>query len=228
MGYSGGADLHANLLDEDRGMVHSLNMSYRTAGKTKAKASNSKGANLGKKGGQVKTFQYGKGSKKRKSMVYGAHKSLARKMHDHGPAVMAAGGPAGLHGGIFSTEENDETELAEELVSRVAETTLDVNALCETYGLRREELGRLTGFSLRALAGWAAGELPSLPAKRRLQEVRRLLDALAEIVKRESIPEWLHQPNPAFDRLTPLQAIEVGEIDRLWAMVHDLGSGQPE
>jgi len=61
-----------------------------------------------------------------------------------------------------------------------------------------------------------------------LQEVRRLLDALAEIVKRESIPEWLHQPNPAFVRLSPLQAIEVGEIDRLWAMVHDLGSGQPE
>ena len=53
MGYSGGADLHANLLDEDRGMVQSLNMSYRTAGKTKAKASNSKGANLGKKGGEV-------------------------------------------------------------------------------------------------------------------------------------------------------------------------------
>ena len=202
-------------------------MSYKTEGKTKAKASYSKVANLGKKGGEVKTFHYGKGSKKGKSIIYGAHKPLARKMHDHGQAVMADGGPVGFEG-IFSAEENDETELAEELVSRVAETTPDVNALCETYGLRREELGRLTGFSLRALAGWAAGELPSLPAKRRLQEVRRLLDALAEIVKRESIPEWLHQPNPAFDRLTPLQAIEVGEIDRLWAMVHDLGSGQPE
>jgi len=74
--------------------------------------------------------------------------------------------------------------------------------------LKREELGRLTGFSLRALAEWASGKLPSQPAKRRLQEVRRLLDALAEIVKRESIPKWLHQPNPAFDRLTPLQVIE--------------------
>jgi hypothetical protein len=36
------------------------------------------------------------------------------------------------------------------------------------------------------------------------------------------------KPNPAFGRLTPLQVIELGEIDRLWSMVHDLGSGQPE
>jgi hypothetical protein len=102
-----------------------------------------------------------------------------------------------------------------------------VNVLCRTYYLKREELGRLTGFSLRALAAWAAGELPSQPAKRRLHEVRRLLDALAEIVKREHIPKWLHQRNAVFDDMTPLQVIEFGEIDRLWAMVYDLGSGQP-
>jgi hypothetical protein len=58
--------------------------------------------------------------------------------------------------------------------------------------------------------------------------VRRFLDALAGIVKPDSIPRWLHQPNPAFDRLTPLQVIELGEMDRLWAMVYDLGSGQPD
>jgi DNA-binding transcriptional regulator YiaG len=121
-----------------------------------------------------------------------------------------------------------EEELAEQLVSEIAQSGTDVNTLCETYGLRREELGRLTGFSLRALAEWSSGKLPSQPAKRRLHETRRLLDALAEIVKRESIPQWLHASNPAFDRLTPLQVIELGEIDRLWAMVHDMASGQPE
>jgi hypothetical protein len=121
-----------------------------------------------------------------------------------------------------------ESELADELLTAVAQHDGDVRELCEKYALKREELGRLTGFSLRALAEWAAGKLPSQPAKRRLQEVRRLLDALARIVKVESIPAWLHQRNPAFERLTPLQVIELGEIDRLWAMVHDLGSGQPE
>ena len=124
--------------------------------------------------------------------------------------------------------ERFEESLSRKLVQELAKSSPDVNVLCEAYRMKREELGRLTGFSLRALAGWSAGQLPSQPAMRRLHEVRRLLDALAEIVKEESIPRWLHQPNPAFDRLTPLQVIELGEIDRIWAMVHDLGSGQPE
>lgn len=124
--------------------------------------------------------------------------------------------------------EEKESELASKLVDEIAGETNDVNELCERYGLRREELGRLTGFSLRALAEWASGKLPSQPAKRRLHEIRRLLDALVEIVKRESILQWLHKSNEAFDRLTPLQVIELGEMDRLWAMVHDLASGQAD
>lgn len=113
-------------------------------------------------------------------------------------------------------------------MDEIADESNDVTQLCERYGLKREQLGRLTGFSLRALAEWASGKLPSQPAKRRLHEIRRLLDALAQIVKRESIPQWLHRPNEAFAPLTPLQVIELGEMDRLWEMVHDLSSGQPE
>ena len=211
-------------------------MGYKAAAKAKAKVSYAKAATFAGKGSKLKTIHYGKGSKsegfavgKKSEMIYGPHRSLARKMHDVGHGLqMAVGTQAGLEEATASRQEKPEAELAEELVSHVADTTPDVNALCETYGLRREELGRLTGFSLRALAAWAAGELPSVPAKRRLQEVRRLLDALAEIVKKESIAEWLRQPNAAFDRLSPLQVIELGEIDRLWAMVQDLGSGQPE
>lgn len=100
-----------------------------------------------------------------------------------------------------------------------------MNVLCESYGLRREELGRLTGFSLRALADWSTGKLPSQPALRRLHEIRRLLDSLAGFVLPSTIPRWLRQPNPAFDNLSPLQVIEVGEIDRLWAMVHERAAG---
>lgn len=123
--------------------------------------------------------------------------------------------------------EERERELANKLISEVETTGSDVGVLCETYMLKREELGRLTGFSLRALAEWAGGKAPSQPAKRRLQEVRRFLDALSQIVKRERIPGWLHERNKAFDNLTPLQIIEYGEIDRLWAMVHHLGGGSP-
>jgi DNA-binding transcriptional regulator YiaG len=164
------------------------------------------------------------GLKKSKSKVsYSPHKPGALQMHD-APQVLEL--PEAPDTALEPTEY--ETELADKLLAEVAETGSDVKQLCDTYGLKRDELGRLTGFSLRALAEWASGKFPSQPAKRRLQEVRRLLDALAGIVQPERIPQWLHQPNPAFGRLTPLQIIELGEIDRLWAMVYDLGSGQPD
>jgi DNA-binding transcriptional regulator YiaG len=122
-----------------------------------------------------------------------------------------------------------ERALAEKLVEEVEKTdNSDVLRLCDTYGLKREDLGRLTGFSLRALAEWSAGRLPSTPARRRLHEVRRLLDALAEVVRIEAIPNWLGQRNSAFDNMTPLQVIELGEVDRLWQMVYELGSGNPD
>jgi len=119
-----------------------------------------------------------------------------------------------------------EEKLAAKLVAAVEKgDDADVVRLCETYGLKREELGRLTGFSLRALAEWSAGKLPSEPARRRLHEIRRLLDALAEVVKVEAIPKWLGRRNPSFENMTPLQVIELGEVDRLWQMVYAMGDG---
>ena len=82
----------------------------------------------------------------------------------------------------------------------------------------------MTGFSLRALADWAYGKLPSEPAKRRLHEIRRLLDSLADLVEPKAIAPWLQERNPAFGNMTPIQVIEVGEIDRLWQMVYHMGS----
>jgi DNA-binding transcriptional regulator YiaG len=163
---------------------------------------------------------------------------FGKKAHKVSKYELLGGKAQGFHEQPFSyTEaeestipqpEEKESELAENLISELERQGPDVNSLCQNYKLRREELGRLTGFSLRALAEWASGKLPSQPAKRRLHEIRRLLDALGEIVKPDAIPSWLHQRNRAFDNLTPLQVIEFGEIDRLWAMVHDMSSGQPE
>jgi hypothetical protein len=116
-----------------------------------------------------------------------------------------------------------EALLADELIKRAADPS-DIKQLCEQYGLRREDLGRLTGFSLRALADWSAGKLPSEPARRRLNETRRLLDSLARVVKADAIPTWLKTRNPAFSNMTPMQVIEVGEIDQLWQMLYALGS----
>ena len=202
--------------------------------KTKRKASYIEVLKLGPKAGGSATSIFNKGGKiyrskqavsgKTKSS-YGSHAPSTLQLHEAAQAVELADASAGA---LEGTGLEYETELADKLVTEVAGSSADVKELCEAYRLKREELGRLTGFSLRALAEWAAGKLPSQPAKRRLQEVRRLLDALAEIVKRGSIPNWLHQRNAAFGGLTPLQVIELGEIDRLWAMVHEMGSGQPE
>jgi DNA-binding transcriptional regulator YiaG len=212
-------------------------MSYKTAIKSKGKASNPNFAAAGKKPIGLKSVPFRKGGKPhglhqkaeiaagKKPVTYLSKMPPAAQIHDAGYGMEYAVAEAAAS---ETTPLERETELANELVAEVADGSADVNELCETYELKREELGRLTGFSLRALAEWASGKLPSQPAKRRLQEVRRLLDALAQIVKPESIPTWLHQRNSAFDHLTPLQVIEFGEIDRLWAMVHDLASGQPE
>jgi DNA-binding transcriptional regulator YiaG len=205
-------------------------MSYKTASKTNSKASHSEVAKFGIMSGELKTFPFGKSGKglghnlKHAALAEKMKTAYVSQMHTAVPGVeFAVIAPAARK----SSQQKSESELAEKLVTAVAEQSADVSALCETYQLKREELGRLTGFSLRALAEWAAGKLPSQPARRRLQEVRRLLDALAQIVKPEGIPKWLHRRNAAFDHLTPLQVIELGEIDRLWAMVHDMGSGQP-
>jgi DNA-binding transcriptional regulator YiaG len=212
-------------------------MNNKMTSKTKANGPYGNVASYGKKPAEPRIIHSDKsekasGLKSERAMAagktnskYTALASAPLELHDAAPALEF---PVAAPFGLASAPEVREAELSDELLTEVSHESGDVRELCEKYELKREELGRLTGFSLRALAEWAAGKLPSQPAKRRLQEVRRLLDALAQIVKAQSIPAWLHQRNPAFDHLTPLQVIELGEMDRLWAMVHDLQSGQPE
>lgn len=154
----------------------------------------------------------------KKGSAYASHKPREKELIDAGLKVAEHHQPYGLKG----------KELETKLIDEIDDAGFDVAEFCEAYGLKREELGRLTGFSLRALAEWAAGKLPSQPALRRLREIRRLLDALSGLVQAKSISPWLHKKNPAFDGMTPLQVIEVGEMDRLWAMVYTMAHGVPE
>lgn len=62
---------------------------------------------------------------------------------------------------------------------------------------------------------------------RRLVEHKRLIIALAEAMKRESIGLWLQYPNQSFEGLKPLEVIDQGEIDHIWAMIYYLRSGTP-
>ena len=96
------------------------------------------------------------------------------------------------------------------------------------FGISRARFSRLTGFSERALADWEAEKrTPDAPAMRRLKELARLQSQLARIMQPAAIAEWLDTPNSAFDGLKPIEVIDRGEIDRLWLMIYELGSGTP-
>ncbi len=100
-----------------------------------------------------------------------------------------------------------------------------IAALRAKLGLPRKTFARLTGFPEQAIADWEKGKAVSEPGLRRMREIERSQDRLAELVRAETIPAWLEAPNPAFDGLKPLEVIERGEIDRLWSMIFYLESG---
>ena len=105
---------------------------------------------------------------------------------------------------------------------------LSVRSLCQRFSVRQDLLPRLTGFSLRAVANWSQGQTPSAPALKKLTELNRLFESLSRLVERKAIGAWLREPNAAFDGSTPLQVIERGEGDRLWRMIYEMESGQPD
>jgi transcriptional regulator with XRE-family HTH domain len=100
-----------------------------------------------------------------------------------------------------------------------------VRAFCESFGVTQDSVTRLTGFSPRAVAHWASGRMPSASAQKRITELKRLFDALSDLVDAKAIGPWLKRANSAFDGSTPLQVIERGETDRLWRMIWELQSG---
>ena len=60
-----------------------------------------------------------------------------------------------------------------------------IEKIAEKFGLRQETLSRMTGFSLRSVAGWSNGKAPSAPVRRALVEMDRLLDNLARLHEAE-------------------------------------------
>lgn len=101
---------------------------------------------------------------------------------------------------------------------------IKVSALRSELGLSQAELARVTGYSLRAIAGWEAGKPLSASARQKMIEAHRLREALAEIVPPDKLGVWMRTPNPAFEGQTPIQVIEHGESDRLWRMILQIDS----
>ena len=101
----------------------------------------------------------------------------------------------------------------------------EVRRLSRVYHLSNEALSRVTGASPRTVAYWSAGTPPQRSSAQKIREVTRLFDALADIIDKKVIGQWLQRPNQQFDGSTPLQVIERGETDRLWRMIWQLREG---
>ena len=109
-----------------------------------------------------------------------------------------------------------------------ARPAAEVGKLRELLGLNQGLMARLLGVSLRTVAGLDSGEARASGAvARRLVEVSRFHSRLARLVKLDAgfMAEWLQTPNATFGGLKPLEVIERGEMDRLWAMIYDMESG---
>jgi DNA-binding XRE family transcriptional regulator len=102
-----------------------------------------------------------------------------------------------------------------------------VSQLRKDLNLNQPDFARLFPISVQSLATFETGATPSDSVHRRLVELERLTNALAEVVQKLSLGAWLTTPNPTFDGLKPLEVIERGESDRLWSMIHFLRSGVP-
>ena len=85
--------------------------------------------------------------------------------------------------------------------------------------MKRETFARLVPMSIRSLANIESGKVPSAPLLRQLKQLRRVIDALCELMPQESIGSWLEEPNDAFGGLKPLEVIERGEVDRIWQLI---------
>ena len=86
---------------------------------------------------------------------------------------------------------------------------------------------RLLGVSMKTASTLRSGKKPSPQVARRFAELKRLLHALAEIVKEDVVVEWLETPSDVLGGLKPLEVIERGEVDRIWQIVYALRSGEP-
>jgi len=92
-------------------------------------------------------------------------------------------------------------------------------------GLTQAQFAPMLPVSVKWLATLERGAEPKEAESRRLIELGRLVTALSEVMKKESIGRWLRTSNPAFAGSTPAEVFGRGEADRLWAMVYFLRSG---
>ncbi len=122
----------------------------------------------------------------------------------------------------FGTFGRNEATFARKFGAIQGYQGLNIAKIRQRFGVSQEELGRVTGYSTRSIAGWEKGKAVSDSARQKLYETERLREALSNIIPPDSLAQWLRAPNPAFENQTPIQVMERGESDRLWRMIFQI------
>lgn len=81
------------------------------------------------------------------------------------------------------------------------------------------------GVSERSLISFERRDGCSETVQRQVNSLSRLQQALARVICSEAIGDWFQRPSDAFGGLKPMEVVERGEIDRIWAMIYELDSG---
>ena len=96
----------------------------------------------------------------------------------------------------------------------------DPRPFCRAYGLTKGEFAKMIGSSPARVSRGGA--------KARKAEVIRLIKTLGSLMAPEKLGPWIRKPNKGLKSLTPLEVIERGKTDRLWRMIYEVRSGQPD
>ena len=93
--------------------------------------------------------------------------------------------------------------------------------------MTQPQFARLLSTSVRTLVTLESGKIPTETLARRLTELERLTNSLSEVIRKDSLGQWLQTPNRSYNGSKPIEVIERGESDKLWEMIFLLRSGVP-
>ena len=100
-----------------------------------------------------------------------------------------------------------------------------IGGLRRHLGVTQKVMARLVGVTERTAIDLEGGRELSEAVRRRMTELERLVKALANVVRKDSVGDWLTRPNEAFDGDTPVDLVAKGKSDLLWKMIFELRSG---
>jgi transcriptional regulator with XRE-family HTH domain len=104
-----------------------------------------------------------------------------------------------------------------------------IHELRSTFGLSREQMGRLLEVSARTIERWeASGKMPTRPSmRRRLTQLQEIAELAQMVLTPEGVVLFMQRSAPAFGGCTALQLIEDGEGERVVGALAGLYEGVP-